>query len=290
MCRLFASICPNPASASDFLVSSEFSLLKQSDFKKDNPQKDGWGIAYFGNNNEVVVSKSPKPAFLDKEKFKQAAAAAKSRVVIGHIRAASNPRGIQKKKLISMENTQPYTDGRWIFAHNGTLQIPDEIAENLGSLRGNIKALNDSEVYFWQFIKHYNKTLDAAEALRACIAENWAVWERCKKKYPDKKSPYTSLNALISDGSSLYAFCHAVRRGLADCGVCNPDQPWSTMSWAQRSGRLIVGSENLDRGAWTRFSQPQLLCADIRSEKIELSIRTLELNIAPVDQESELLS
>ena len=282
MCRLFAQISPTPASAEDFLVSSEFSLLKQSDFNKKNLQEDGWGIAYFGNKNEPVVSKSSEAIFKEKEKFARAAHAVRAKVVIGHIRAASNPRGIAKDKLINMENSQPYTDGRWIFAHNGTLQIPEEIAENLGALRKNVKSLNDSEVYFWQFIKHYGNTKDPAEALEACIRENWSVWERCKQKHPEKKTPYTSLNVLLSDGSGLYAFCHAVHQGLAGCGVRNPTQPWNIMSWTERqepgaAQRLIAGSENLDRGLWTRFSQPELLSVEIRSGKLDINRRLLDL-------------
>src|SRR5579864_8890786 len=115
MCRLFAQLSPTPAAARRFLVDSEFSLLKQSDFDAKNRQQDGWGIAHFGNTGEPLVSKSPKPAFKEMKRFEAAAEQAVSRVVIGHIRAASNPRGIPRGRLINMANTQPFSDGDWIF-------------------------------------------------------------------------------------------------------------------------------------------------------------------------------
>jgi len=273
MCRLFAQISPEPVSAEEFLVDSEFSLLKQSDFQKDNLQKDGWGIAHFGNGAQPVVSKSPKPAFKDAKAFSAAAGKAVSRVAVGHIRAASNPRKLPKTRLINMDNTQPFTDGHWIFAHNGTLQIPLEVSGRLGPYAKKLKSLNDSEVYFWQFIKFFSKTKDVEKALLACIAENWALWKECRDAHPGVKAPYTGLNTLISDGKSLHALCHGASRGLADCGVCNPTTPWGTMSFTERDGRVIVASENMDRGPWTPLEPPELLSVDIRSGKASVTRR-----------------
>lgn len=276
MCRLFAQISPAPSSAEPYLCDSEFSLLRQSDFKRSNLQKDGWGIACFGNKNEPVVTKNWKPAFEEPKKFR-AAAGRRSRVVIGHIRAASNPRGLVKSRLITMQAAQPFTDGRWVFAHNGTLEIPDEVASRLGPLGARLRSLNDSEVYFRQFLKFHGQKGDVAEALRACIEEDWALWEECRRDYPRKKGPYTSLNALISDGRRLYALCHTARPGRPEGGVCNPAQPWSVMSFARRGKQLLVASENLDRGAWKRFDPPELLCAEIESGAVRIKRRRLEI-------------
>lgn len=283
MCRLFASISALPASAEAFLVRSEFSLIKQSDFDKNNLQKDGWGIAYFGNNGRIVVSKSPKPAFREKGLFRRAASAARSRVVIGHIRAASNPRGLPKNRLINMASTQPFSDRRrWIFAHNGTLQIPDEVARKLGPWRRRLKSLNDSEVYFWHFVKHHERARSVAEALQSCIREIWDIWEECRKSHPGKKAPYTSLNALITDGRSLHALCHATGKGLSGRGVSNPDQPWSLMSWSRRGQAMIVGSENLDRGPWTRFDPPEVLSAEISAGELKITRTRLDAPQLPL--------
>lgn len=277
MCRLFGQLSASPAAAADFLVDAEFSLLKQSNFKKSNPQKDGWGVAWFGTNGKAVVSKSPMPAFKETAKFKEAAMGAVSTAAIGHIRAASNPRKLPKGRLINMANTQPFTDGRWIFAHNGTLQIPSEVTQRLGRWKHKLNSLNDSEVYFWQFRKFYEKHGDVEKALSACVAEDWALWKECRESHPGKTAPYTGLNTLISDGKTLYALCHAASKGLASCGVCNPDQPWSTMSFTRRASRVIVASENMDEGAWTRLDPPELLSISVRAGRLEVRRRRYEL-------------
>ena len=53
-----------------------------------------------------------------------------------------------------MAHTQPFSFGRWLFAHNGTLFIPREVREALGPLGRPIKGNNDSEVLFYWLMKH----------------------------------------------------------------------------------------------------------------------------------------
>ncbi len=263
MCRLFAQVAPTAAKACDLLVDSPFSLLKQSNFDRGNLQKDGWGIAHFGNHGKPSVSKSAGAPYEESARFEKAAHGAVSRLVIGHIRAASNPKGLPPRRLLSRANAQPFTDGTWVFAHNGTLEIPDEVAARLGPLRRGLKSDNDSEVYFWQFIKFLRRTKDPVEALRRCVREDWELWNTARLRHPEKKVPYTSLNVVAGNGKRLIAFCHFTPRPEATWGVCNPTQPWPVMCFSRREGRLIVASENLDRGPWTRLRPTEALVAEL---------------------------
>src|SRR5581483_4851422 len=90
MCRLFAQAAPQPAAARDLLVDAEFSLLRQADADPANPQTDGWGVAWFTDRGPRV-EKSAGAAPAERARFSAAADAARSRVVLAHIRAASNP-------------------------------------------------------------------------------------------------------------------------------------------------------------------------------------------------------
>ncbi len=264
MCRLFGQIDVRPAAAADFLARSPRSLLVLSDADPRKPQGDGWGIAYFNGGARVV--KSPKPIFQEKRRFAELAAGLRSRVLIGHIRAASNPNGLAPRRLIGAENTQPFTDGRWAFAHNGTLEIPREVAKFLGSYRKKIRGVNDSEVFFWQLMKFVDAYGSVPEAFKACIRETWGIWKGCRARYPKKKAPYTGLNALLSDGSSLYALSHYPSRpgSRALCGA----QPWGTMSLARRGSRLVVASEDMDSGSWQRLPGPQIVSAIIENGRL----------------------
>lgn len=281
MCRLFAQVSTKPESARDLLVDSEFSLLRQADGDPKNPQKDGWGVAWFGADGSPLVTKSGGSAVVEREAFARAADAARSSVVVGHLRAASNP-------TVNEAYAHPFEDEGWVFIHNGTLTIAEEVAEALGPRRSRLKTGSDSEIYFQQFLKHFAATKDPSRAFEACVAENWTLWQACRSAYPDAATPYTSLNAIAADGRGIHALCHASRRGLAECAVFTPGQPWSIMSFTTRGGRFILSSEGEDGGDWTRLSPPETISAVPMGSRIEVRRRalTLESPFGPVPEVS----
>lgn len=269
MCRLFAQVSTKPESARDLLVDSEFSLLRQADGDPANPQKDGWGMAWFDAGGRPRVTKSGGSAAVEREAFARAAAAAVSPVVVGHLRAASNPH-------VDREHAHPFEDEGWVFIHNGTLTIWKEVAAALGPRAGRLKTDSDSEIYFQQFLKHLAKTGDPSLAFEACVAENWRLWESCRGRYPDASTPYTSLNAIASEGRGIHALCHASRRGLAASGVFHPGQPWSVMSFTARGGRFVLSSEGEDGGDWTRLEPPETISAVPTGSRIDVRRRALK--------------
>ena len=138
------------------LIDAEKSILKQSSFNKNRLQRDGWGFGYYSNHKPVIY-KSDKPVFDEKEKLIKKIASVNSNIFLAHIRNASNPKKLPHNRLISVENSQPYSYGNIIFSHNGTLSIVDDIYLNLGEYKKYVKGVNDSEVLFWNFIKHFRK-------------------------------------------------------------------------------------------------------------------------------------
>ena len=271
MCRLFAQVSVGPESARDLLVDSEFSLLRQADGDPANPQKDGWGVAWFDADGRARVTKSAGSASVEREAFARAAAAAVSPVVLGHLRAASNPH-------LDREHAHPFEDDGWVFIHNGTLTVAEEVAGALGARAGRLKTASDSEIYFQQFLKHLAASGDPSRAFEACVEEDWRLWESCRGRYPDASTPYTSLNAIASDGRGIHALCHASRRGLAEGAVFHPGQPWSVMSFATRGGRFVLSSEGEDGGDWTRLSPPETLSAAAAGGRVDVRRRALKLH------------
>lgn len=246
----------------DALISSKISLLAQADSDKDNLQQDGWGLGWFGKNGQPLVSKSQGAVFREEDRFRAEARRAASTAILGHLRAASNPRGIPREQLITLDNTQPFTDGRWLFAHNGTLNIPLEVTARLGTLAPNLKSKNDSEVYFWHWLKHQRRLGEPAAAFAACVDEIWDIWDAMT----DKKTatPFTSLNAIVADAASLHALCHSVSSGLAKHAIFDESQPWQVMSWRQDESRLLVASEPVDEApGWRRLGPSETLSAAI---------------------------
>jgi len=271
MCRLFAQVAPAAVSARDVLADSAFSLLRQADADPANPQKDGWGLAWFGTDGKPRVIKSGRPAPEEKERFTAAAGEALSPVVLGHIRAASKGIGIDDGRA------HPFTDEGWVFIHNGTLFIHREVAAALGPRRARLKTDSDTEVYFQQFLKFIAEGKSPSEAFEACVAEDWSLWESCRSRYPELPGPYSSLNAIASEGKGIHALCHAAHRGLAEHGVFHPDQPWSVMSFSTRDGRFLLASEGVDGGDWTRLSPPETISAVPSPRGVAVVRRPLDL-------------
>ena len=133
MCRLFAQVAVKPSGARDLLVDAEFSLLRQADGDAQNPQKDGWGVAWFDADGRPRVTKSGGSAAVERAEFARAADAAVSTVVVGHLRAASNPH-------VNRDYAHPFEDEGWVFIHNGTLTIAAEVAAALGPRRARCGA------------------------------------------------------------------------------------------------------------------------------------------------------
>lgn len=266
---MLAQIAPAPRSARPSLVDAEFSLLKQADADPKNPQTDGWGVAWFDAAGRPHLEKSGGSAARERERFARAADAAVSTIVVAHIRAAS--RGIP----VDDAHAHPFIDDGWIFAHNGSLTIRREVAAELGARRARLKTDSDSEVYFQQFLKHLDACGEPARAFERCVEEDWRLWENCRDRYPDADAPYTALNALAADARGVHALCHAARRGLAECGVCHADQPWSVMSLAERDGIALISSEGVDAGDWTRLSPPESVSFSIIGGRVETRRRVL---------------
>lgn len=271
MCRLFAQVSTRAESARDLLVDSDFSLLRQSDLDPSNPQTDGWGLAWFGADGRPRVTKSGRAAAQERSRFVKAADEAVSSTILGHIRAASPGIGVDDARA------HPFEDEGWAFIHNGTLTIHREVAAALGPRRARLKTDSDSEVYLQQFLKHLAVMGDPSRAFEECVKEDWRLWGECRGSYAGRQTPYTSLNAIASDGRGVHALCHAAARGRAWHGVCHADQPWSVMSYALRGERFVLASEGLDSGDWTRLVPPETISAVPKKGAVEVSLRRLDL-------------
>ena len=103
----------------------------------------------------IIVGLSNSKELAEKIAKKSAA-----KVVIAHIRAASNPLKLPMKKLIAKEHSQPFGWLQFSFAHNGVLNIAAPAREKLlGPFRSRLKGNNDSEIYFWLLMKKSQQTM-----------------------------------------------------------------------------------------------------------------------------------
>ena len=264
MCRMLGIISVKPISPSKYLIKDECSLLIQAVKGK---QSDGWGIGYYVSNN-LNVFKSPKPVYEEKDMFKIMCRKIKANIIIAHVRKASNPRNLPKEKLISKESSQPFYYKKYLFVHNGTIYIPDDVIEFLDEYKSIIRGVNDSEVYFAFLLKKLAETGDLIKAFREVERDLWNILKRSGKEI---KYPYSSLNMIFSDGTKIYALTRYLR-GKNLNSICYGDTKYYRMSYYCNGEILIVSSEKTNRDDWRTMNNGELLIAEKIGDKINYRI------------------
>jgi glutamine amidotransferase len=278
MCRITAAISPCPASSRDLLYGNPKSLLAQAGAVAGRFQDDGWGIGFYGSRGPLVV-KSPGPARLEEPAFEAAADTAVSRVTVAHLRDASNPAGLPKARLISKDNTQPFSADGIIFAHNGTLFIKNEIRALLGKYASKIKGDNDSEVLFWQVVKMLDAYGSPETALEMALDEIRTVWISCGDKYPEREAPYRGLNLFLASADRLTVLCHyQLKKEGGKGALLTPGWEFGRVAWRREKDRVVFSSEPADAGpGWKKMNDPEIASAEVRGGKLQLGFKRITL-------------
>lgn len=269
MCRLFGQVSLIRTSAEDYLAEKRYSLLHQSNCDRRHPQKDGWGITCLSRNERRwQIRKSQDPVFKEKRKFREIAESWKSQMILAHIRHASNPNKLSGRRLIGRENTQPFTFQNLAFAHNGTLNIANEVSETLGGYRKKVRGINDSEILFWLFVKKWNqaerrlkKSTHWKNIFNQMTDDIISVWESIPKSKRKFARPFRGLNYIASDGKSMAAHCfYEKNEGKS---LCKQGRPYFEMCYQAMNDRIVIASEPMDQDpSWTPLLNKHLLVVD----------------------------
>ncbi len=89
------------------LIAAHNSVAEQA---REHPH--GWGIGYFQSGDAYVIKSEAAAA--ECESFRRAAGQLASHTLVAHVRRAT-------VGDVSPLNTHPFRNGRWLFAHNGTI-------------------------------------------------------------------------------------------------------------------------------------------------------------------------
>jgi glutamine amidotransferase len=238
MCRLLGAVTAEVATHFDVLQDAPRSLAALS---PDHPH--GWGLAVHDGRHGWDVHKGPACAQGD-ERFHAAARTVRGRMLVAHVR----------KRTVgptSIENTHPFRRGRWIFAHNGTIQDVAHLTRRASGARlREVEGDTDSERFFAYLLTAVDRaggTLGTRRAAAGAVdaAVKAAVAELTAR--PD----FGAANFLLGDGEVLYAYRHGrtlhvlERRGAVMLASEQPgDEPWSEVE----EGALL----RIDAGAQPR--------------------------------------
>jgi len=222
MCRILGSVSAEPISIEHELLHAENPLIQQSE-----DHDSGWGMAVYreADCEQPDLARFPEAAYSDGE-FRRATSM-RGRIFNAHLRRAT-------LGGLTLINTHPFVMGEYSFSHNGTvIRYPKLLEPGVDKPQGD----TDSEHLFNWLMCHYdsgNPCASLRKLVQTCI----------------KRSPFSGLNFLFSDGQRLYAYklgifeLHwLVRPGqaLVSSEVITPDEGWHTV---QQDVLLIIDPEN----------------------------------------------
>lgn len=180
MCRLLAVVANQP-------VDLRFSLER---FQKAHAQRnpDGWGVGWWEPTGQPRCEKEPSSAAASGT-YADTIARARAPVFICHVRKATCGANTRA-------NTHPFIHDDWMFAHNGCVSR-DALLQRLDArYREALQGETDSEVYFLWILQNVAAAEDPIAGIAMALREV-------------RRSRYTGLNFLLSDGRDVYAYREA---------------------------------------------------------------------------------
>lgn len=219
MCRFYGLRASAPTAVECCLARARNSLLTQS--RRDLQgfeNADGWGIATY-EDGTVRIRRDAAAAHISEE-FRAAAADTAAPTVLAHVRRAT-------VGAMVMQNTHPFSWGRWAFVHNGTVPYFEELRRRMLARmspehRDAIRGSTDSEHIFHMVLsaREANPGLPLLTALEGTL-RRVARW--CNELGPATR---LGLNVLLTDGRAMVGsrwqrtLSYLERERLADCDVC----------------------------------------------------------------------
>lgn len=291
MCRLFGFKSVDSTNIRFSLVHAENALRVQS---VNNP--DGWGIGFYADG-ELHIVKRPISAEEDTT-FLRLSDYVSSDTVIAHVR--KGPAG-----TVNLMNCHPFHYHKWMFAHNGSLEMHAELRPRIFHmlpeyLRQNIFGGTDSELCFHLLLHllHEEFKVDLEdpntdiEPVQKAVRETILLLDKLAKEAG--ATDMSRLNFMLSNGR----FIVASRRGAKLYSLQRFLQSDAVGMWAraeQKEGGLLVdlddnepavpqrsvllASEPITAEAWTSIPQDSVIGV---TEKAEIRVRPMD-TLSPDD-------
>lgn len=253
MCRFAAYLGPE-IPLRDFLLEPAHGLMEQSweprELRYAKLNADGFGIGWYGVNDEPVVYRESTPIWADPN-LNVLADELSADLWLGFIRSAT------VGYANHVDNTQPFKSSDLLFCHNGFVQdfqsnlrahYLDRLSpEVMADIRGN----TDSE---WLFAHLLQVLKDDDE-----MAIESAMSECCEELQDVLGDEPALLNWLVSDGVRVYASRYAVNEDAPSLYYCLDNEAFP-------DGAQLISSEPFDDNAsWQAVPPQHLLILDPQS-------------------------
>jgi predicted glutamine amidotransferase len=252
MCRMLGIVA---SEATDFRFCLHQAPRSLSSLSKEHP--DGWGVAVYDSRGSGWTLRKQPVCAGDDDRFTDVAVSSTGHSMVAHIRKRTvGPVGI--------ENTHPFRRGRWIFAHNGTI-------DDLGALRretsperlAEVAGATDSEVFFAYLLTCIDTEGGAEEAHPPAVE---AALARATAQL--RSASVGASNFLLANGQELYAFrrgrtLFALERRPGDEVRPSRRSPETgatiDTSWTARRRAVLIASEAITDESWRAVEEGTLV-------------------------------
>lgn len=204
MCRL-ATYIGSSIPLEALLLRPDYGLMEQSwaprEMREGKLNADGYGFGWFNADGHPAAYRNPMPIWTDPN-LQPLAHSLSATQWFANVRSAT------LSLDVSHANTQPFTDERFIFLHNGYLRefsqrVRRELRSTVnGAIEAGIHGTTDSEHLFALF-RHIH-----AEDPASSIPDIFAKLCKITDKILDGASAL--MNIVIGDGTKVYCLRHAI--------------------------------------------------------------------------------
>ncbi|AWB87611.1 hypothetical protein C3E77_14000 [Mycetocola zhujimingii] len=257
MCRLLGYVAARPVAAVDVLGERPFEAFTSL----ASLHGDGWGMAWRDRDHLTHAVSSPDSAARD-PRYAELTHTPLGAAGLVHLRWATG--GLP----VAPENTHPFTDGQYVFAHNGNITPISRLDELLTpESTAKLRGATDSERYF-RFI-------------RQCIGESGSeasgvtrALHTMMKEFPD-----ASLNALLLTPTTLFAI-HINSRAASPPPALSAlydsyeDMPprhateYYAMDYRVSADAVHIISSGLDEPGWTHVPPDSAAMIDLDTRAV----------------------
>jgi gamma-glutamyl hercynylcysteine S-oxide hydrolase len=225
MCRHLAYVGPS-VTLEQLILEPEHSLLQQARAPRyqthGSDNADGFGAGWYDRGRRAAPARhrTTRPIWED-ESFASLARSVSTNAALAAVRNASPGMPIEEK------STAPFTDGRWLFSHNGVVpDFPDGVGRELrrevsATRAAAIAGPTDSELLFALVLDRLDAGASPADALVSVVAL--------------VEDPRARLNLLLTDGERIAATA---------CG-----NSLFVFDDRNQTGAVVVASEPYDENA-----------------------------------------
>ena len=261
MCRLLAYASTQRQSVQELLSPDEFERYRQL----STLHRDGWGHAWLGDPSGDARHVNSIRRALDDEQFPTHMASTHGVAGIVHLRWATS--GFP----VCLENSHPFVDRGWHFAHNGAVPDHHRLVDLLSvERRASLEGDTDSELYFQLILQRTDELGDVAAGVRQAVADIRRVCGlgslNCLLL---SKTRMLAVQAQGETAAPVAALIEAA--GGTEALPLGHDDSYYRLRYTVRDGSLLVASTGVGLDGWKFLGDDAIVDADLTSGAVTVT-------------------